>query len=41
MWLPYDRQHERALELGDEIKMIAYPNLESVRALDELFQKYF
>ena len=41
VWLSYDRQHERALELGDEIKMIAYPNLKSIRALDELFQKYF
>jgi para-nitrobenzyl esterase len=39
-WLPYDSQHERALELGDEIKMIGYPNLVPIRALDELFQSY-
>ena len=39
-WLPYDSQHERALELGDTIKMIDYPNLQGLRALDALFQNY-
>jgi para-nitrobenzyl esterase len=39
-WLPYDIQHERALELGDEIKMIDYPNLVPIRILDGLFANY-
>ena len=39
-WLPYDSQHERALELGDTIKMIDYPNLQALRALDALFRNY-
>jgi para-nitrobenzyl esterase len=39
-WLPYDSRHERALELGDEIKMIDYPNLVPIRILDEIFANY-
>jgi para-nitrobenzyl esterase len=39
-WLPYEVQHERALELGDEIRMIDYPNLVQIRILDELFANY-
>jgi para-nitrobenzyl esterase len=39
-WLPYDSQHERALELGDDITMIPYPNLVPIRTLDELFANY-
>ncbi len=39
-WLPYDIQHERALELGDEIRMIDYPNLVPIGILDGLFANY-
>jgi para-nitrobenzyl esterase len=39
-WLSYDNRHERALELGDEIRMIDYPNLVPLRVLDELFQNF-
>ncbi len=39
-WLPYQTGNERALELGDEIKMIAYPNLAALHVLDGLFSPF-
>jgi len=40
LWQAYDDRHERALELGDDIRMIDYPNLPALRALDDLFKQY-
>jgi para-nitrobenzyl esterase len=39
-WLPYDSQHQRALELGDDVKIIPYPNLAPLRVLDAIYQHY-
>jgi para-nitrobenzyl esterase len=39
-WLPFDNQHQRALDFGDKIKMIDYPNLQELRVLDALFRNY-
>ena len=39
-WLPFDSQHQRALELGDDIKMIPYPNLAPLGVLDAIYQHY-
>jgi para-nitrobenzyl esterase len=39
-WLPYEVHNERALELGDTVKMIAYPNLSALQVLDQLFAPF-
>ena len=39
-WLPYQIGNERALELGDNVKMIGYPNLTALQILDQLFAPF-
>jgi para-nitrobenzyl esterase len=39
-WLPYQIGNERALELGDNVKMITYPNLAALQVLDALFAPF-
>jgi para-nitrobenzyl esterase len=40
VWLPYELNRERALELGDTVQMIPYPNVPALLILDHLFAPF-